>query len=110
MNTTESVLGVQGCVGFAFAGLHMKCPLFSRPAGVCVGCVGLSRTRTYAHENQPANQPEKKLHANSKKACTPYTPYALLIKSLYSLGFKCVGSVLGWAVCVLGLDLMGSRA
>lgn len=108
MSTSRSVLGVQGCAGFVLAGLHMKSPLFSRHSGVCVGCAGLSRTRVRTHENYPANQQEKNLHANSKKACTPYTPCTLLIKSLYLLGFRCVESVLGSAVCVLGWDLMGS--
>lgn len=108
MNTSVSVLGVQGCVGFVLAGLHKEHQLFSRPAGICVECVGLSRTRAHAHETCPANQPEKNSPCEAQKACTPYTPCTILINSLSLLGFKCVGSVLGWAVCVLGWDLLGS--
>jgi hypothetical protein len=108
MTALKSVLGVQGCVGLVLERLHRKSPLFSGAAGHCVGCVGLSRTRARTRESNQAGTVEKYFHANPLKANTPYTPCTLLINSLYSLGFKCVESVLGWAVCVLGLDLMGS--
>lgn len=95
MTTSKCVLGVQGCVGLWFAGLHTISPLFSWLGGDCVGCVGLSRTRAHTHENYPVNQAEKNIHATPEKAYTPCTPYTFLFNLLNSLGFKCVGFVLG---------------
>ena len=107
MTSHESVLGVQGCVGLVFHRLHSKSALFSRPAGCCVGCVGLSCAQARAHEFHPAITTTKNSHANSKKACTPYTPCTFIINSLFLLGFKCVGCVLGWPLSVLGSKLKG---
>jgi hypothetical protein len=108
MTALRSVLGVQGCVGLVVGRLHRKSPLFSGAAGHCVECVGLSRTRACTREFNQAGTVEKYFHANPLKANTPYTLCTFLINSLYLLGFKCVESVLGWAVCVLGMELIGS--
>lgn len=114
MSTPESVLGVLGLCWVVFRTQHTESQRNPWPVGVCVGCVGFTRPRTHARIKKcgrwaaykEANFP----HAKAGKPNTPNTPNTHSFNVLISLGFKCVGCVLGFGfLCWVGI-LAGETA
>lgn len=104
LRCVQGVQGVQGCARLCFLTQHTLRQRIPGAVELRVGCAGLSCARAYAHAFflKSVHVNEKKDHARSEKACTPYTPCTKQHKELIYIGFICVGFVSGWAFFVLG--------
>ena len=101
MNTTASVLSVLGMCRVAFRGsTHVRAADSAGLGWSVAGVLGLSsRTRRRA-TFLGIHQEENKSHAKTKKLNKPNTLNSNIVNALNSLGFNCVGFVLGsWKVC-----------
>lgn len=105
MSTSKSVLGVLGMFWVGFGNpTQIKRPVFAGCRRVCWVCWVWRRVRACVTLFTPVKAQLFFFHARTYKPDKPDTPSTLFINSLFSKGFKCVGSVLGRAFCVLGLD------
>ncbi|WP_125854741.1 hypothetical protein [Pseudomonas sp. p99-361] len=105
MTLPLSVLGVLGLcwVGFGKP-THIQAPE-SLALGVCVlGVLGLCARARARFFLIVENDGEINLYANPEKPNTPNTLNTDAPNQLNSLGFECVGFVLGLPKCVLGSD------
>ncbi len=101
MSTTISVLSVLGLCRVDVQGAtHVQGTDLAGLLGAVVGVLGLSsRTRRRATFGE-IHQGQNKSHTRLKKLNKPNTLNSININALNSLGFSCVGFVLGgWIVC-----------
>lgn len=103
MSTSQSVSGVLGmfCVGFGNP-TQIKRQFFAGCRRVCWVCWVWRRVRACVTLFTPVKAQLFFPHARTYKPDKPNTPNTLFLNSLFLMGFKCVGSVLGGVFCVSG--------
>lgn len=105
MSASQCVSGVLGpfWVGVGYP-TQVERPFFAGCRRVCWVCWVWHRVRACVTLFRSFKPHSIFSHARTNKPDKPNTPNTLLFNALFLKVFDCVGSVLAWVICVLGLD------